>query len=568
MIVRLNELRKLAESFGATPSEARDPDNKVVMQMTLEELEKFANHFYHFYSAPAIVFAQGAHIAGRNYAEVPDVSQPITLGAQAPFIGMDREWTVEEKAGINDALRQYGWKDGARSHELKTDPEVFEAVLEVTKTHEIRYNDRDFKIGDTLHLRETRYTGQEMRGPEPRPLEYTGREITRVVSHVLEGYGLQPGWVVLSLEARASRPVQIPYIERFKESSGEGGGVYSDEDGDFVRFADYTGHIADIAENDALIDSLREASPAQSAEPVTISRDGILAKWLAYPVSGNDSCDDVADFVVELLAAAHSQEQKPFAWFQQVDDYVEFVSWMKTDQVDPPTFALFAKPQFWTKEQVAAVREDAKHLHAKLTPGKMVEDVADGEFYELLTAYGEACHLMTNSEGIEKAKDAVLRAFSAVSSPAQSGDPDAAPDKTFALLLMEAAAKSGDEGAIKLAAQLAGAGPCEKCGFVNYHCRCMTNDASEDREAFEAAAVKLGMHDLTRMGEEYLRDPVNICWLIWQVCAAAQPSMKFHGVIICHKHRPNATQEFIQAQFYREIDWGDDYSKVKVYAEK
>jgi hypothetical protein len=41
------------------------------------------------------------------------------------------------------------------------------------------------------------------------------------------------------------------------------------------------------------------------------------------------------------------------------------------------------------------------------------------------------------------------------------------------------------------------------------------------RKAFEAAAVTLGMHDLTRMGDEYLRDPVNICWLTWQAALSA-----------------------------------------------
>lgn len=35
----------------------------------------------------------------------------VELSAMAPFIGMDREWTAEEKAGLNDVLRQYGWKD-------------------------------------------------------------------------------------------------------------------------------------------------------------------------------------------------------------------------------------------------------------------------------------------------------------------------------------------------------------------------------------------------------------------------------------------------------------------------
>ncbi len=80
---------------------------------------------------------------------------------------------------------------------LKTDPEVFEAVFTGKKTHEIRFNDRDFHEGDILLLKETVCTGQQMRNGAP--LEFTGRELSFEVTHVLAGYGLMPGWVILSL---------------------------------------------------------------------------------------------------------------------------------------------------------------------------------------------------------------------------------------------------------------------------------------------------------------------------------------------------------------------------------
>lgn len=86
-------------------------------------------------------------------------------------------------------------------HILKTDPAVFQADIDGTKTYEIRFNDRGYSVGDELLLRETTHTGAEIAAGAA--LEYTGREVTKTVSHVLSGYGLADGWVILSFASPA-----------------------------------------------------------------------------------------------------------------------------------------------------------------------------------------------------------------------------------------------------------------------------------------------------------------------------------------------------------------------------
>lgn len=84
-------------------------------------------------------------------------------------------------------------------HTLKTDSEGFRAVYDGKKTHEIRFNDRDYKPGDQLALKETKYTGEEMKAG--KPLICTDAGILAKVTHVLHGpiYGLADGWVILSI---------------------------------------------------------------------------------------------------------------------------------------------------------------------------------------------------------------------------------------------------------------------------------------------------------------------------------------------------------------------------------
>jgi len=87
-----------------------------------------------------------------------------------------------------------------KTHELKTDRDVFISLAAGMKKFEIRYDDRGFEIFDILHLRETVHTGEEMKNG--KPLIYTGREVYTQICYILKGpiYGLKEGWAILSID--------------------------------------------------------------------------------------------------------------------------------------------------------------------------------------------------------------------------------------------------------------------------------------------------------------------------------------------------------------------------------
>lgn len=95
------------------------------------------------------------------------------------------------------------------THELKTDPDVFQLSVDGLKPYEIRNNDRGYQVGDLLILQETQYSGEEML--DEAPLIYTGRTLERVVTNVLQGYGILKGWAILSVEP----VVDIDFNDRF-----------------------------------------------------------------------------------------------------------------------------------------------------------------------------------------------------------------------------------------------------------------------------------------------------------------------------------------------------------------
>jgi len=93
-------------------------------------------------------------------------------------------------------------------HELKTDPEVFQAVWRGEKSFEIRLDDRDFSVGDRVLLRETKFSGTDMK--TGAPLQYTGLEVQAEITYKLSGpiYGLIAGWCILSINRRKPEPGQ------------------------------------------------------------------------------------------------------------------------------------------------------------------------------------------------------------------------------------------------------------------------------------------------------------------------------------------------------------------------
>lgn len=105
-----------------------------------------------------------------------------------------------------------------KTHILKTDPEVFDLVNSGRKLFEIRKNDRDFKHGDRLILRRTKFTGEQMKYLDSCPLIYT-EALSCVVCHIMYGpiYGLLEGWCIMSIyDVRCIDAEELAKIERNK----------------------------------------------------------------------------------------------------------------------------------------------------------------------------------------------------------------------------------------------------------------------------------------------------------------------------------------------------------------
>lgn len=89
------------------------------------------------------------------------------------------------------------------THDLKIYPEFFSAVSTGVKRAELRKNDRDYRVGDTLHLMET-----------PRgSCHQTGEFINVKITHIADVGEWMPGYVLLSVELQERRKVAEPELK-------------------------------------------------------------------------------------------------------------------------------------------------------------------------------------------------------------------------------------------------------------------------------------------------------------------------------------------------------------------
>lgn len=83
-------------------------------------------------------------------------------------------------------------------HNLKCWPEFFNAILRGDKTFDIRFNDRDFRSGQEIVLKE--WVPNDIEHSDRSP-GYTGRILHRKINYTLTGeqFGIKEGFIILNL---------------------------------------------------------------------------------------------------------------------------------------------------------------------------------------------------------------------------------------------------------------------------------------------------------------------------------------------------------------------------------
>ena len=90
--------------------------------------------------------------------------------------------------------------------ELKILPEYFNAIKSGQKTFEIRFNNRNYRPGDVLLLKE--WNGI-----------FSGKEIFVRITYIIDNFdGIKPGFVIMSIK-KIKKKIYISYCDKYFTNS-------------------------------------------------------------------------------------------------------------------------------------------------------------------------------------------------------------------------------------------------------------------------------------------------------------------------------------------------------------
>ena len=188
---------------------------------------------------------------------------------------------------------------GPMIHEVKCWPEYFEAVLNGTKLFELRLDDRDYRVGDTILQKEYEPGGRYIGGEGPTVAHYTLRECSNKITWILRAHPtlLRGDVCAMSLEPRA---LAIAGLDAEKAHEGVEASTRFDGWGHYSLVAYIQAleekHASDIAALESKASRLREALIQQ----VQVTAD----------LSGADDWKGLKE-ARHALAAYQSSEEKP-----------------------------------------------------------------------------------------------------------------------------------------------------------------------------------------------------------------------------------------------------------------
>ena len=114
-----------------------------------------------------------------------------------------------------------------KTHYLKATPEYFKDVKYGKKLFDVRFNDRDYQVGDTAVLQEWL----------PHSEQYSGDEITKKITYILDDkVYCSPGFVIVSLgDVTDLSSVSLPILNALKPTTVSCTFKVLEEVGEFVQ---------------------------------------------------------------------------------------------------------------------------------------------------------------------------------------------------------------------------------------------------------------------------------------------------------------------------------------------